>query len=98
MRMDLNNRKPQDMDEFSAMTSQLARELHAALDGRNLHAGVLLAALIDVHQTVALTLSEEGQQSAAVALRSYSDALLAHCDLDSDIHIVSALVSSHQVH
>lgn len=96
--MDLNNRTPACLQEFSAMAEQLANELWAVMNNRNLHSGVLLAALIDVHQTVVHRLNEEGQQSAAIALRSYSDVLLAHCDLNSDIQIVNAMVSSHQVH
>lgn len=96
--LNLHNRTPSSLEDFSAMTTQLANELWAVMNHRNLHSGVLLAALIDVHQSVVHRLSEEGQQTAALALRSYSDTLLAHCDLDNDIHMAQAMVSNHQLH
>lgn len=88
--MELHNHRPQNLDDFSAMANQLARELLAVTEGRNLHSGVLLAALIDVHQTVVHALSAEGQQSAATALQSYSLELQAHCDLNADISTSTA--------
>lgn len=88
--MDLNNRRPKDLEDFSAMANQLAREFWAVTAGRNLHSGVLLAALIDVHQSVVHALSDEGQQSAATALQSYSNDLQAHCELTADISTSTA--------
>lgn len=96
--MDLNNRRPTDLDDFSAMANQLAHEFWGVLNGRNLHSGVILAALIDVHQAVVRGLSEQGQQSAASALSSYSSALQAHCGLNADINAVLATAYTHPVH
>lgn len=94
--MDLNNRIPVDLDEFSAMADQLAHEFLAVMNGRQLHSGVLLAALLDVHQTVVHRLSDEGQQSAATALQSYCNALTEHCAFTADINTASA--HTHPLH
>lgn len=76
MNTSLENQVPKSQEEFQQMSQLLALEFLRVLNGRTIHGGVVLAALMTVHRITATRMPIKTQHDIGFDLGLYAGQLL----------------------